>query len=167
MMNEVKTFVMKRAWEIAREGAAQFGGKVKEYFSIALKMAWDETKIVADKVEIVAIKPWFVNKNFSNEQAYVINNDADFKIFCESEKAFKLKVMSDYGSFISWFPKSVCLDRAQYEAEMNEAANRFEKGLKRNLELLEEAKKLGVKGVRKGMRTATLEKKIAEFRKGA
>lgn len=31
--------VMKRAWEIAREAVSNFGGKVKEYLSEALKMA--------------------------------------------------------------------------------------------------------------------------------
>lgn len=36
--------VMKRAWEIAKEGQKKFGGKVKEYFRIALKMAWAESK---------------------------------------------------------------------------------------------------------------------------
>ncbi|HHB3507859.1 TPA: hypothetical protein ACORDH_004993 [Bacillus cereus] len=32
--------VMKKAWEIAHKGQKQFGGKVKEYFTQALKMAW-------------------------------------------------------------------------------------------------------------------------------
>src|SRR5690625_3129636 len=36
--------IMVRAWEIAREGQKQFGGKVSEYLSEALKMAWAETK---------------------------------------------------------------------------------------------------------------------------
>ena len=36
--------IMKRAWEIAREGQAKFGGKVSEYLSEALKMAWKEAK---------------------------------------------------------------------------------------------------------------------------
>lgn len=36
--------VMKKAWEIAREGQERFGGKVSEYFAIALKMAWEEAK---------------------------------------------------------------------------------------------------------------------------
>ena len=31
---------MKKAWEIAKQGQAKFGGKVKEYFATALKMAW-------------------------------------------------------------------------------------------------------------------------------
>ncbi|QGG51623.1 hypothetical protein [Lysinibacillus pakistanensis] len=38
--------VMKRAWEIAKEGAAKFGGSVKSYFSTSLKMAWAEMKEV-------------------------------------------------------------------------------------------------------------------------
>src|SRR5690625_407842 len=36
--------VMKRAWEIARKGQEKFGGKVSEYLSEALKMAWAEVK---------------------------------------------------------------------------------------------------------------------------
>lgn len=37
-----KSDVMKRAWEIAREAVAKFGGKVKAFFAEALKMAWSE-----------------------------------------------------------------------------------------------------------------------------
>ena len=39
-----KKNVMKRAWEIAREGQKAFGGKVSEYFAESLKMAWAQTK---------------------------------------------------------------------------------------------------------------------------
>ena len=35
-----KKEVMQKAWEIAREGVEKFGGKVKEYFAKALKIAW-------------------------------------------------------------------------------------------------------------------------------
>lgn len=38
--------VMVRAWEIARQGQDKFGGKVKEYFAQALKIAWAETRKV-------------------------------------------------------------------------------------------------------------------------
>jgi|SRR5699024_2363266 len=34
--------IMTRAWDIAREGQNNFGGKVSEYLSEALKMAWAE-----------------------------------------------------------------------------------------------------------------------------
>jgi hypothetical protein len=36
--------VMVRAWEIAKDGQSKFGGSVKEYFAMALKMAWAEVK---------------------------------------------------------------------------------------------------------------------------
>lgn len=46
---------MTRAWEIARKGAKKFGGKVKEYFTQALVMAWKEIKKMAtDKIVIIA-----------------------------------------------------------------------------------------------------------------
>ncbi|MEK5038750.1 hypothetical protein [Sporosarcina sp. FSL K6-3457] len=45
--------VMTKAWEIAKEGAAKFGGKAVEYFAEALRMAWAEVKTVNEKVEIV------------------------------------------------------------------------------------------------------------------
>ena len=40
--------VMTRAWEIAKQGQKKFGGKVKEYFSSALKLAWKEIKKMVD-----------------------------------------------------------------------------------------------------------------------
>jgi len=36
--------IMARAWEIARNGATQFGGKAREYFSAALTQAWAEAR---------------------------------------------------------------------------------------------------------------------------
>ncbi|MBW4083552.1 hypothetical protein [Paenibacillus sp. S150] len=41
--------VMVRAWKIAREAVAKFGGKVREYFSQALAMAWKEVKAIREK----------------------------------------------------------------------------------------------------------------------
>jgi hypothetical protein len=45
---------MTRAWEIAREGAKKFGGKVKEYFQQALVIAWAEIKKGVAKVKTVS-----------------------------------------------------------------------------------------------------------------
>jgi hypothetical protein len=42
---------MKRAWEIAREGQNKFGGKVSEYLSESLKMAWSEYQIFQERVD--------------------------------------------------------------------------------------------------------------------
>ena len=43
-MATTKKEIMSKAWEIAREGQKAFGGKVSEYFSQALKMAWAQAK---------------------------------------------------------------------------------------------------------------------------
>ncbi len=37
--------IMTRAWEIARDGQNKFGGKVSEYLSQALKMAWADNSV--------------------------------------------------------------------------------------------------------------------------
>lgn len=46
------TNVMTKAWGIAKQGQAKFGGKVKEYFAAALKMAWALVKKVSNTIEI-------------------------------------------------------------------------------------------------------------------
>lgn len=57
--------IMKRAWEIAKEAVKKFGGKVRQYFSEALRMAWKEAKNVAKKIvdrieelEALGFKRW-------------------------------------------------------------------------------------------------------------
>lgn len=40
----MKKLIMKRAWEIAKEGQKDFGGKVSEYLSVSMKMAWAESR---------------------------------------------------------------------------------------------------------------------------
>ena len=40
-----KSEIMKRAWQIAREGAKRFGGNSKKYFTEALREAWAETRM--------------------------------------------------------------------------------------------------------------------------
>ena len=40
----MKKQIMKRAWEIAREAAGQFGRKVKPFFIKSLKQAWREAR---------------------------------------------------------------------------------------------------------------------------
>lgn len=48
--------VMVRAWEIAKTAVLKFGGKVKEYFSQALAIAWAEMKNVKTVFSIRADK---------------------------------------------------------------------------------------------------------------
>jgi len=48
----MKKQIMKRAWEIAREGQRKFGGKVSEYFTISLKLAWKEVRTSMEKAQL-------------------------------------------------------------------------------------------------------------------
>ena len=50
----MKKEIMKRAWEIARQGQEKFGGKVSEYLSEALKLAWKDAR----KVRIAVNYGW-------------------------------------------------------------------------------------------------------------
>lgn len=43
--------IMTRAWEIAKEAVANFGGKAVEYIAEAMKMAWEEVKVVRYSIE--------------------------------------------------------------------------------------------------------------------
>lgn len=43
-MTATRKEIMNNAWAIAREGQKAFGGKVREYFNEALKMAWAQAK---------------------------------------------------------------------------------------------------------------------------
>lgn len=85
--------VMIRAWEIAKEGQKKFGGKVSEYLSEAMKMAWEIEKEqvtltvkktmneiaeeLQSKLNGVKINVWenygkrriYVNKGFKNQVA--------------------------------------------------------------------------------------------------
>lgn len=63
--------VMTKAWEIARKGQKKFGGKVREYFAQALKMAWAIVKNVMEPVTLDqktknAIKKEIIRQNSYN-----------------------------------------------------------------------------------------------------
>ena len=49
--------VMVRAWSIAKEAVVKFGGKVKEFFAEALKMAWAEVKEAAKTTKVKCYIP--------------------------------------------------------------------------------------------------------------
>lgn len=70
--------VMKKAWEIARKGQKQFGGKVKEYFAKALKMSWEIVKKGMKYVQVTKTE-------FMNE----IRSKGKFEGFLTCENEFK------------------------------------------------------------------------------
>lgn len=62
----MKKEIMVRAWELAKEGARVFGGKVKEYFREALRIAWEEVKTVVSVINIETVAEFLNNKGLFN-----------------------------------------------------------------------------------------------------
>lgn len=99
--------LFKNAWTLARKGAKQFGGSVKEYFAKALEQAWRIKKEFENPESTLEIKQWFMNKNFTREEAMVAEM-SDRKVERETEKAVLIKFFGKYGTMTKWVPKS-CL----------------------------------------------------------
>jgi hypothetical protein len=56
----------------------------------------------------MTVKAWFIHKNFTQQEAQAINNGCTITIVSETEKAYKLNFQTNFGSIVSWVPKSVC-----------------------------------------------------------
>ena len=71
------TNVMTKAWEIARKGAKKFGGKVKEYFSKALELAWKIVKVKkVEKYEGLKFHVRAVNSTFKTDEMFMSSEEA-------------------------------------------------------------------------------------------
>lgn len=99
------------------------------------------------------IKNWFLEKNFTQNERYIIEcavAGGELNILKETEKAVQFKASSDYGNFVFWCPKS-CLtenETAEEKQHREEAVNRLENGLKYNEILVNFAKECGIKGMK-------------------
>jgi len=105
----MKKQIMKRAWEMYKVA----GCSSRAEFGLALKAAWAEAKTQVSFAEkLCGFKSWFVDKNFSQGERYVIEcavAGGEYKVKKETEKAVMVRFESDYGSIVRWFPKSVCV----------------------------------------------------------
>lgn len=108
------------------------------------------------------IKDWFLNKNFTSNERFVINCADELVVTRKTEKAVFIEAVSDYGKLKFWVPKSCIMTDEEVEKEINERNKKMEAGLDRLQKLVAWAKEKGVKGVRMGMRRITVEKKIRE-----
>lgn len=109
------------------------------------------------------IKEWFLEKNFTSNERYVIelaelNNE--LFVIKESEKAVYFKATSDFGTLTFWCPKACIYTEEEVIEKIQKKTSALEKGLSYNETLLTLAKENGIKGVRKGMKTTTLIKKL-------
>ena len=112
--------------------------------------------------ETAEIKSWFLIKNFTPDEKYVIEV-SDREILRETEKAVNIKFTSKYGNLFSWIPKSVFMtkeDERKEKERMSKRIAKFEEGKKRYEKLVEFAKANNVKGVRVGWRKETIINKI-------
>lgn len=114
-MNELKSAVMKRAWDIAGYGARRFGGNKRDYFAEAMKLAWaqrDQLKgsdfwpKAKPKKNVIQLKDWFLSKNYALKSDLAVAEKT--QIAKESEKALLVEVIVN-NQIIStyWVPKSV------------------------------------------------------------
>ncbi|WP_028982827.1 hypothetical protein [Sporolactobacillus terrae] len=118
--------IMKNAWIGARDAELLHGGKKSEYFRECLKEEWAFAKQMQAAVEaprkkaavrieksvneIIEIKDWFVRKNFSNEESYVIATNDWIEVLAETAKAYKLRVHNaECGNLTTWAPKKCCV----------------------------------------------------------
>ena len=116
----------------------------------------------------VIIKKWFMPKIKSE-----FHNNFNFftrklEVVRETEKAYQgfiecSRIDGEWdGDKLIWVPKSCTLTEAEYQAEIEADEKRFEDGCAAYNKLVEFAKANGVKGVRIGMRKATIEQKMRE-----
>lgn len=110
------------------------------------------------------IKRWYLHNNFSQSEIFIIGTammGEGLETLKETEKAINFRAYSDWGRLTFWRPKS-CLMENETGQEREWREERFEKGLKYNESLVKFAKEKGIKGIRTGLRTATLSRKITE-----
>ena len=152
-----KSNLFKNAWTIAKAGQKAFGGKVKEYFAEALKLAYKENQETAE----IEIPEWIIRKNVGHVDVVA---SSVLYVKRETEKAILVQADGKFGRFEFWSPKSVLkltnvtdFMTADVTVEckaVEHFANHFD--------LVEKAKELGIKGVSARMKSSTLRKKIAE-----
>lgn len=113
--------------------------------------------------EFYGVKDWFLTKNLSEGERYAYSVGDGAYIARETDKAVLIKNDTDFGTVSFWCPKSCLLTEEDFNKQ-KEVAEKWEKamndGLDYNEKLVIYAKENGVKGVRVGLRTATLIDKI-------
>ena len=90
----------------------------------------------------MTIKSWFLNKNFNQQQRYIIETaqmGGELEIVKETEKAYFFKIESEFGAFTFWCPKS-CIEEktvvvspeiiTKAEVNNNNYEEKFVKGAK-------------------------------------
>lgn len=161
-----KSQIFKNAWAIAKQGASKFGGSSKEYFAEALKMAYAGYVVEYITTSTIEIPEWIVRKNVGN---VMVVQKSVLSVERETEKALKIKASGKFGEFSFWTPKSVCKfnNVTDYLTATVEVENGMVRAMANHDKLVEEAKALGIKGIRSNMKSSTLREKIKQAKEVA
>lgn len=115
----------------------------------------------------VYVKDWFFDK-MRDERSGVRLHNSGSEVIGETEKAYKIEVSYTTrdgerdGVTTMWCPKSCALSSEEYRAAIDAEAERYEDGCKAYDAMIKFAQENGIKGVRVGLRKATILKKIQE-----
>ena len=105
--------IMKRAWELKRQFEVPFKAALRRSWEIAKEAVKKAEKKVAEiHIENLSIKDWFLIKNFTQNERYVIKiaeENNELTAVKQTEKALLLKANSEFGTLTFWAPKSVCV----------------------------------------------------------
>lgn len=110
------------------------------------------------------IKDWKIDEVARNNNGgFLVSVDG---VERETEKAYLLCLTWGYSSNLEkriniWCPKSATMTDEEFENDKEAYAKRCDDGLAYNKSLVDFAKANGIKGVRAGLKTATLLNKIA------
>ena len=128
------------------------------------------TNTINNTITPIYMKAWFYNKNY--EESYGPYAEHECFVVQETDKAYKVVVLTKGHSFNCWVPKSCTVATAEEktaEAEQAEQRKaewetkrqeRWEAACKAYNDLIAYAKAHGVSGVREGLRRETIEQKI-------
>ena len=108
-LKKMRTAVMILAHALKKEDS-------RNVWSECLKYAWKTVKANFERNKeeyygngsYCGIKEWFVRKNWTQNERYVLQTADSISVVKETEKAVDLKIVGKYGTMFKWVPKS-CL----------------------------------------------------------
>ena len=99
---------MKTTEEIIQKNAKFFMKEKGISMEAALEMARSVAAEFENSAPQLRVAGWFIQKNFNQNERMVITSADSAAVVKETEKAVRVKWVSDYGTVFGWVPKS-CL----------------------------------------------------------
>lgn len=93
--------IMNKAWEIARNAAAKFGGRAVEYIAMALRMAWQELKSGSIETRIAELEALGFRRWQKNGMDRMYINASTLGLICVYRKSGTISDAEFRGESIS------------------------------------------------------------------